>query len=214
MAASGLLSLAVSWWSGPIDTAVNATATSTSPVGFWVPRLAMELFPARGIVPAGYAAFAFMLGVTLGLVLRRLLPAMALTWVLYIVVQVVMGLWVRPALLTPEHLVMRINGTFNINKLGTILPDVPEPGAWITHEQLTDTAGHAAAMPSWAPTCFGNGPGSQACLERMHRLYEVVVSYQPAGRFWTLQFWELGIYLALAVALAAFCGYWIRARVS
>jgi hypothetical protein len=26
--------------------------------------------------------------------------------------------------------------------------------------------------------------------------------------------WELGIYLALAVALAAFCAYWIRARVS
>jgi hypothetical protein len=44
-----------------------------------------------------------MLGVTLGLVLRRLLPAMALTWVCYIIVQVVMGLWVRPALLTPEH---------------------------------------------------------------------------------------------------------------
>lgn len=51
-------------------------------------------------------------------------------------------------------------------------------------------------------------------LARLHRLYEVVVSYQPAGRFWTLQLYELGIYLALAIALAAFCGYWIRARVS
>lgn len=41
----------------------------------------------------------------------------------------------------------------------------------------------------------------------------MVVSYQPAGRFWILQFWELGIYLALAVVLAALCAYRIRARV-
>jgi hypothetical protein len=42
----------------------------------------------------------------------------------------------------------------------------------------------------------------------------VAVTYQPAGRFWTLQFYELAINLAVAVALAAFCVYWIRARVS
>lgn len=69
-------------------------------------------------------------------------------------------------------------------------------------------------MPSWAPECFGHGHGSQACLARMHQLYRVVVSYQPAGRFWTFQSYELGIYLALAVALAALCAYWIRVRVS
>jgi hypothetical protein len=150
-----------------------------------------------------------MLGVTLGLVLRRLLPAMALTGVGYIVVQVVMNLWVRPALLTPEHLVLRINGSFNIDRLGTIIANVPAPGAWITHEQLIDNAGQAASMPSWAPTCFGNGSAARACLARMHSMYKVVITYQPADRFWTLQFWELGIYLALAVALSAFCVYWI-----
>jgi hypothetical protein len=82
--------------------------------------------------------------------------------------------------------------TFNIDRLGTVLSNVPEPGAWITREQLTDNAGRPASMPSWAPRCFGNGPGSKACLARMHQMYQVVVSYQPAGRFWTLQFWELG----------------------
>ena len=45
-------------------------------------------------------------------------------------------------------------------------------------------------------------------------MYKVVITYQPAGRFWILQFWELGIYLALAVALAAFCAYRIRTWVS
>ena len=214
MAAAGLLSLVVGWWASPIDNALDATTTSTAPVGFWFPRMAEETFAARGIVPVGYAAFAFMLGVTLGLVLRRLLPAMALTGIGYIAVQVIMNLWARPALLTPAHLVMPINGTFNINKLGIILPNVPEPGAWVTGEQLTNKAGLPATMPSWAPDCFGNGSEAHACLARMHQLYQVVVTYQPAGRFWTLQFWELGIYLIMAVALAAFCAYWIRARVS
>jgi hypothetical protein len=214
MAATGLLSLAFGWWSSPIDKALDATATSVAPVGFWFPRLAEETFAARGVVPIGYTAFAFMLGVTLGLVLRRLLPAMALTGVGYIVVQIIMNLWVRPALLPPDHLVMRINGTFNVNRLGTILSHVPEPGAWVIKEQLTDNAGHPASMPSWAPDCFGNGRAAQACLARMHSMYQVLVTYQPTGRFWTLQFWELGIYLTLAVALAAFCAYWIRARLS
>jgi hypothetical protein len=217
MAATGLLSLAVSWWSSPIDKALDATATSAAPAGFWFPRLAEETFAARGVAPVGYAALAFMLGVTLGLVLRRLLPAMAVTGIGYIAVQVVMNLWVRPALLAPEHLVMRITNTVNFSsRNGLILSQVPEPGAWITSEQLTDNAGHSVALPSWTPTCFTDGPGrnSQACFARLHRLYEVVVAYQPAGRFWTLQFYELGIYLALAVALAAFCVYWIRVRVS
>jgi hypothetical protein len=214
IAAVGLLSLAFGWWASPIDEGLDATATSVAPAGFWFPRLAEETFAARGVAPVGYAAFAFMLGVTLGLALRRLLPAMALTGAGYIAVQVVMNLWVRPTLLTPDRLVMRINGTFNIDRLGTILSSVPEPGAWITKEQLTDNAGHPASMPSWAPQCLGNGPGSKACLARMHQMYQVAVSYQPAGRFWTLQFCELGIYLALAVALAALCAYWIRARVS
>jgi hypothetical protein len=214
MAAAGLLSLAFGWWASPIDKALDATATSVSPTGSWFPRLAEETFASRGVVPVGYVAFAFMLGVTLGLLLRRLLPAMALTGVGYIVVQVIMNLWVRPALLAPEHLVMRINHGFNISRLGTILSNVPEPGAWITSEQLTDNAGHPASMPSWAPDCFGNGAAAKACLTRMHSMYQVVVTYQPAGRFWTLQSWELGIYLALAAALAAFCVYWIRERVS
>jgi hypothetical protein len=43
--AAGLGSLAVTWWSGPIDRTAG---------GF--PRMAPVLFNARGIVPIGYAA--------------------------------------------------------------------------------------------------------------------------------------------------------------
>ena len=56
MAAAGLLSLMVTWWSSPIDR-VNMTLYTS--------------FDQRGIVPIGYAAFAFALGVLAGVLIRR-----------------------------------------------------------------------------------------------------------------------------------------------
>ncbi len=38
--------------------------------------------------------------------------------------------------------------------------------------------------------------------------------YQPAGNFWSLQWAETGLYLVLALALTAFCAWWIRRRVT
>lgn len=41
------------------------------------------VFDQRGIVPFGYAAFAFALGVTAGMLLRRTIPAMIATLVVF-----------------------------------------------------------------------------------------------------------------------------------
>ncbi|WP_330348792.1 hypothetical protein [Streptomyces sp. NBC_00582] len=79
---AGLGSLALTWWSGPIDRAA-ATGGSEGVEPFF-PRLHPLVFAARGIVPVGSAAFAFVLGVTLGVLLRRTLPAMALTLGVYV----------------------------------------------------------------------------------------------------------------------------------
>jgi hypothetical protein len=56
MAAAGLLSLMVTWWAGPVDP--------LDPYG--MNKLQPAMFGTRGIVPIGYAAFAFVLGVTGG----------------------------------------------------------------------------------------------------------------------------------------------------
>jgi hypothetical protein len=63
----------VTWWSSPLDR-VNPNQLST-------------LFAERGIVAIGYAAFAFALGVTTGLLIRRTLPAMVTTLVGYVIVR-------------------------------------------------------------------------------------------------------------------------------
>jgi hypothetical protein len=40
-----------------------------------------------------------------------------------------------------------------------------------------------------------------------------VATYQPASRYWLLQWAEMPIYLVLALVLAGFCFWWIRRRV-
>ena len=75
VAVAGLLSLMVTWWSSPIDTA-NAN------------RFGLAVFWLRDIAPMGYAAFAFALGATAGVLMRRTLPAMASTLVVFVAARV------------------------------------------------------------------------------------------------------------------------------
>jgi hypothetical protein len=104
MAAAGLGSLAVTWWSSPIDKA-----------GFSrFPRLSPLIFDARGIAPIGYAAFAFALGVTIGILIRRTLPAMAITLTAFAIVQIAMPLMIRPHLIAPVRFTTAITAT-NLN---------------------------------------------------------------------------------------------------
>jgi len=59
---AGLLSLIVTWWARPLDSAGTA---------------AYATFSQRDIAPIGYALLAFAIGVTAGMVIRRTVPAMA-----------------------------------------------------------------------------------------------------------------------------------------
>jgi hypothetical protein len=88
MAIAGLLSLILTWWFSPIDRVQ-------------LNRLTPGMFGVRGITPIGYAAFAFALGVTLGAFIRRTVPAMAATIVVFAGVRLAFSLWVQPYLIAP-----------------------------------------------------------------------------------------------------------------
>ena len=66
-AGAALLTLMVTWWSS------RSTGVDQRPLQ---PE---DTFALDGFVPGGYAVFAFALGATAGVVLRRTLPAMAVT---------------------------------------------------------------------------------------------------------------------------------------
>jgi hypothetical protein len=55
---------------------------------------------------------------------------------------------------------------------------------------------------------------TQAALQRCIGSFHLreVVTYQPASRYWPLQWVEAGIFVALAVALGVGCVWWVRRR--
>jgi ABC-type transport system involved in multi-copper enzyme maturation permease subunit len=80
---TGLTSLMVTWWARTWDH---------------YNYLPFGTFNTRDIAPIAYGAFTFALGVFIGLLLRRTIPAMATTLVLYIAVNAAFGQYVRPHL--------------------------------------------------------------------------------------------------------------------
>jgi hypothetical protein len=50
------------------------------------------------------------------------------------------------------------------------------------------------------------------CVTTVGKTYHQVVSYHPASRYWAFQWYELGVYVAAAFALAAVCMWTIRRR--
>ncbi|MDT0494411.1 transporter [Streptomyces sp. NPDC012600] len=222
MAAAGLTSLAVSWWSSPIDRAVNGGGATDT----YFPRLDPVAFASRGAVPMAHAAFAFVLGVALGLVIRRTLPAMATTFAVYTAVQIVVPTWIRPHLATADRTILPIEpGAAPISiqdgakEIVAHLEEVP--GAWVTSQQTLNAAGQPAPVPSAFADCLRTESGPPAlqqvegCVADLGALgYQQQVTYQPAGNFWALQWAETGLYLGLALALTGFCAWWIRRRVT
>jgi hypothetical protein len=231
LAVAGLLSLMVTWWASPIDT---ASAN----------RFSVAMFGLRDIAPMGYAAFAFALGVTTGVLMRRTLPAMASTLVIFVAARLAEIAWVRPHLMSPVHTVTALSGGnsigFSLSPGGRlqIMAGPPNiPNAWAISSVVVNNAGQSpsagfmkSACPSLANGAqagpagagvrhvrVGNGPGPQAfqnCVAKVAVKYHEVVTYQPASRFWAFQGIETAIFLVLALLLAGLCFWWVRHRLA
>jgi hypothetical protein len=215
--AAGLLSLAVTWWASPID-ALAAKQTDRGMMS----RIEPVVFGARGIVPIGYAAFALVLGVTIGMLLRRTVAAMAVTLAALAAVLLLVPLFVRPYLLPPQVDTVAIVGKDITNITGDDTHGIMEigvrnpPGAWVLANETLDPAGNLAdPLPAFVQTCVP-GPGRdagppdlgsiEACMAQLGAHgYQQRLIYQPGDRFWPLQWLELAFFLALSALLTWFC---------
>ncbi|WP_328743868.1 transporter [Streptomyces sp. NBC_00285] len=212
VAAAGLASFAVSWWSSPIDQAVSAGGSDNT--DNFVPRVDPAVFAARGIVPLGYALFAFVLGVTLGVVVRRTIPAMAATLATSTALQVAMPLWIRPHLATPSTVTVPFRpGTMANLRLDSVSQvDIGRPDSWVVAEQTLNATGHPAAH---LPESYADCDSPKVCLTALAKAgYHQRVTYQPAGNFWILQWAEASVYAVLVAVVGAFCFWWCRRRVT
>jgi hypothetical protein len=218
MAVTEALSLMYAWWAEPIGQAINLGASTSIFTGG---RFSALIFATRGITPLGYAAFAFALGAAAGALIRRTLPAMAVTLAIFAAVQIAMPLWIRPYLIPPRHTTATFASVQAVD-IGTLAATVVpgHPGAWILSSRAVDAAGQpvnldavsAPCLPQ-APPAVKAGPSAPAlwqCLERRH--IQAAVTYQPGSRYWPLQGIETGIFLALAASLAGFFCFWRLGR--
>jgi hypothetical protein len=215
VATAGLLTFMLTWWSGPIDTALSMGTTSR----LNLTRLGPVLFDSRDITPVGYAAFAFALGVTAGVLIRRTVPAMAATLAGFAAVQFAWAIWIRQHLVAAVHTTVALVPanvfqikSINNNMIIYAMPNFTQQGAWVLSSQIVDKSGHAAHVTT-NPVCFGsNFAACQAWIGQLH--LRQIVTYEPASRFWDFQWAETAIFVGLAVALAGFCTWWIRRRVA
>ena len=215
VATAGLLSLMLGWWSSPMDSTLEI------PYGhrLLLERLGPVLFDTRGVAPLGYAAFAFALGVTAGMLTRRTVSAMAATLGAFAAVQFVWAEWIRAHLVPPVRVVVPLNpGTISVlginNGIMTLqaAPALSQHGAWVLSGQVIDASGHPAQVPA-VPACLGaNAQACAASLARFH--FRELISYEPASRYWTFQWVETGIFAALALALAGCCVCWLIRRIA
>jgi hypothetical protein len=155
IALAGLLSLVVTWWSSPIDL-VNAN------------RFSGDVFDVRGIVPIGYAAFAFALGVTAGMLTRRTVPAMATTMVAFVAARLAITFWVRPHLMAPARAILSLSGATSGVGIGSgpsgpalvaFSPDIPN--AWVYSSTIVDNQGRPPGA-QYLETACPNLPGVRA----------------------------------------------------
>jgi hypothetical protein len=218
MALAEAFSLLQGWWAAPIGRAVglggSASIMSEGRFGNFV-------FPSHGITPLGYAAFGFALGVTIGLLIRRAIPAMAVTLAIFIAVQVITPLWIRPNLIPPHQTIATTQAAQT-----TVIPNgggialtatrVPgQPGAWITSSRAVTPAGQPTTIPAACLRHIQIGGGSPKLIDCLaSHGTRVAVSYQPLNRFWPLQFAETGLFLVLTLALAGLCFYRLDRRLT
>jgi len=161
----------------------------------------------RGVAFAAWTLAAFAIGALAGMLIRRVVTAIAATLAVYTGLALAVMNFLRQHYLTP--LVSR-------NLLS------PPASAWIISQWWTK--GSTFIFAPWPPdivqredcpsTSFGpDGPslaGLTQCFVRHG--YTRWTSYQPASRFWPFQWIEGGWLLALSVLLIAATVWLVRRR--
>jgi ABC-2 family transporter protein len=201
---TGLCSALLTWAASPVDR-VRAD------------RFAPLLFDARNVAPLGYAVLAFALGAAVGLLVRRTVPAMALTLVIFATVQVLVPTVLRPHYAPPVATSVRltapmIGGLTMIGAYGDISGLNVPGGPWVVSTtSVLDSAGRPVGHSAWYQRCVNAAMAvTPVCLADGN--IHVQVTEQPADRYWEFQWIETAACLALAVLLSGLCFWRIRAQ--
>jgi hypothetical protein len=207
-----LVGLLATWTLDPLTPAFGGRYNST-----W--------FDTQGLVPVACMLFALAVGVATSALLRRTIPAMAVTLVVYAAARIPIH-WIRGRFWPTATQTYTVTGPTLLQHPTRPLPSVYlstlAPGDWIQTVTITDSEGrHYASSGSSLDVlsryCSGLQPGSAssdpappdptlvaACRPSVaHLSLHETITYQTAGHFWPIQAVETVIFLALSAVLVA-----------
>ena len=220
----GCIAALVTWWSGPRN-ALYGNAFQPND------------FDLQGVVPVAYALFGMALGIAAGALLRRTLPAIAVTLAGFIGVRVLVAEILRPHYMTAVTTYYSVLGNWT-----------PSPGSWVLGGGVVNKSGQVLAVPDvvvnqgGVPNVIQGVPVGDlpaACKALVHaavgsitrdtpngggapmsRLASCIASagfrqftsYQPISRYWAFQSIEACIFLALTAALVGIAFRTVRRR--
>ncbi|GAB2947255.1 hypothetical protein GCM10023080_002360 [Streptomyces pseudoechinosporeus] len=184
------LSAAFSWWWNVVKDQ-NTVLDWTSG----------EAFDTTGPVPVALALFTMVSGVAIGMVLRRTLAAMVVTFGFAVVVQVVWGYF-------RTSLGEVVTVTTNQGASEDAFPELPDAAYQIDQSYITSTGD----LLGWS-TCAGEETekAAAACLKQA----DVVgwrVDYLPISQMTSMQWLGSAILFALLAAVTVFIFLWGRKR--
>ena len=185
------LTVLVTWWRIPENGLFD--------------RLSPGPFDIQGIVPVAYSVFAMALGIAAGVLLRRVLPAVATALGGFIAVRALVALFLR------QHFIAPVTRTFPID-----VSSVTGPLAhvwWLTGYLVSPNGQNSETGIAIPPACQTTQYKQFEACVAAHG-YHRIVTYQPADRFWTFQGIETAIYVALALALVGLTLWWVRRRIN
>jgi hypothetical protein len=204
--AFGIVFVALIWWNRPVNEMLGPWRT----------------FEAQGPVILAYAFLGLALGVAVGAVVGKTIPAMALTIPLYLLIREGVR-WLRPEYLPPLKSIWDFGG------------DDPRLWDWVLSSRYIGPTGQlfsietrfAAVGKGRSPTLVIEPCGhiveqarvmTQEVLKALHTCYHdngIVVeqTFQPLNRFWLFQGIETILLITLSAGLIALAFWWVRRRI-
>jgi hypothetical protein len=200
-AAAGMFSLLFSWYFRPLFAD-----------GAFIP-LDSKLFELRGVAFAAWTLAAFAIGALAGMLIRRVVPAIAATLAAYTGLALAASLWLRQ-----HYAVPLLTSKLNVPGSAWILSRWwTKGGTTLSQSAMNQIQGSMALqMMPVVPHGERKVYKGRTLLDVQQYLtqhgYTQWTRYQPGSRFWPFQWIEGGWLLALSVLLIAATIWLVRRR--
>jgi ABC-type transport system involved in multi-copper enzyme maturation permease subunit len=202
-AAAGAISVLFSWYYQPYFGANNQARNLSE-----LTSLAPSLFDLRGVAFGAWTLAAFAIGALAGMLIRKVVPAIAGTLVAYAALAIAIGAWLRGKYFAPI-----VTRSLNVpSSVWVVSQDWTKGGRVASQSALYQVLQGAPAQVAGKEGGGANLHSLAAWQYLIQHGYTQVTNYQPATRFWAFQWIEAGWLFGLSVLLLAVTLWLVRRR--